>query len=89
MFEIVKVSTKGQIVIPEKMRTYLDLKEGTQLLVRESEGRLILEPEKNIITALDRAEIDKEKMGWLLLAEKSMAKIWDNPKDEKTWKKYV
>mgnify|MGYP001567234163 CR=1 FL=1 len=89
MLEIVKVSTKGQIVIPEKMRTYLDIKEGSQLVVRESEGRLILEPEKNIITLLDRAEIDKERMGWLLLAEKSMEKIWDNPKDERIWKKYL
>ena len=26
----------------------------------------------------------KEKIGWLILAEKSMKKIWDNKKDDKT-----
>lgn len=31
----------------------------------------------------------KEKQGWLALAEKSMEKIWDNPKDEEAWSKYL
>ena len=26
---------------------------------------------------------------WLILAEQSLNKIWDNPKDEKVWKKYL
>jgi metal-responsive CopG/Arc/MetJ family transcriptional regulator len=31
----------------------------------------------------------KEKAGFLILAEKSMKKIWDNKKDDKTWSKYL
>lgn len=31
----------------------------------------------------------KEKIGWMILAEKSMHKIWDNKKDEETWSKYL
>ena len=31
----------------------------------------------------------KEKAGFLILAEKSMAKIWDNKKDDKIWRKYL
>lgn len=31
----------------------------------------------------------KEKVGWLVLAGKSMDKIWDNKKDEKDWEKYL
>ena len=31
----------------------------------------------------------KEKIGWMILAEKSMSKIWDNKKDEETWSKYL
>jgi len=31
----------------------------------------------------------KEKIGWMILAEKSMAKIWDNKKDDETWEKYL
>ncbi len=31
----------------------------------------------------------KEKIGWLILAEKSMKKMWDNKKDDKIWEKYL
>ncbi|MDP2672197.1 MAG: ribbon-helix-helix domain-containing protein [Nanoarchaeota archaeon] len=31
----------------------------------------------------------KEKAGFLILAEKSMKKIWDNKKDDKIWSKYL
>ena len=31
----------------------------------------------------------KEKIGFLILAEKSMKKIWDNKKDDKIWSKYL
>lgn len=31
----------------------------------------------------------KEKIGWMILAEKSMNKIWDNKKDDKVWSKYL
>jgi len=30
----------------------------------------------------------KEKQGWLILAEKSLKKIWKNKKDRETWNKY-
>jgi len=31
----------------------------------------------------------KEKMGWLIVAERSMKEIWDNKKDDKVWSKYL
>ena len=31
----------------------------------------------------------KEKIGWLIMAEKSMKKLWDNKKDEEVWAKYL
>jgi len=34
-------------------------------------------------------KINKEKQGWLGLAEKSMEKIWNNKKDEEIWKKQL
>lgn len=40
-----------------------------------------------IMEKLDRTK--KEKIGWLILAEKSMKKIWDNKKDDKVWEKYL
>ncbi len=32
---------------------------------------------------------NKEKAGFLVLAEKSMKKIWDNKKDDEIWRKYL
>jgi len=29
----------------------------------------------------------KEKIGWMVLAEKSMEKIWNNKKDDEIWNK--
>ena len=40
-----------------------------------------------IMESLDRSK--KEKIGWMVLAEKSMSEIWDNDKDEKVWSKYL
>jgi Arc/MetJ-type ribon-helix-helix transcriptional regulator len=34
-------------------------------------------------------ESQKEKQGWLALAEKSLEKIWDNKKDAETWDIYL
>ena len=31
----------------------------------------------------------KEKIGWLVIAEKSMKKIWDNKEDDEVWSKYL
>ena len=31
----------------------------------------------------------KEKIGWMILAEKSLNKIWDNKKDDELWGKYL
>ena len=39
---------------------------------------------------MEKLEITKkEKAGFLILAEKSMKKIWDNKKDNKIWEKYL
>ena len=40
-----------------------------------------------IMERLDRTK--KEKIGWLVLAGKSIEKIWENKKDEKIWERYL
>ncbi|MAH07019.1 hypothetical protein CMI38_02080 [Candidatus Pacearchaeota archaeon] len=43
---------------------------------------------RNLI--MDKLERNKkEKIGWMLLAEKSMNRIWDNKKDDEVWSKYL
>ncbi|MDD5192862.1 MAG: ribbon-helix-helix domain-containing protein [Candidatus Nanoarchaeia archaeon] len=40
-----------------------------------------------IIDKLDKTK--KEKIGWMILAEKSLNKLWDNKKDDEVWGKYL
>ena len=40
-----------------------------------------------IMEKLDKNK--KEKVGWLVVAQKSMEKIWDNKSDEKIWEEYL
>lgn len=37
-----------------------------------------------IMEKLDKNK--KEKIGWLVMAQKSMEKIWDNKKDNEIWR---
>ncbi|HLC20473.1 MAG TPA: ribbon-helix-helix domain-containing protein [Candidatus Nanoarchaeia archaeon] len=70
------------VKLPENEARELDAFIKRKKLVSKSEfvRHLILEK-------LDRTK--KEKIGWLVLAEKSMAKIWDNKKDDETWNAYL
>ena len=40
-----------------------------------------------IMDKLDKTK--KEKIGWMILAEKSLNKMWNNKKDEEVWAKYL
>jgi AbrB family looped-hinge helix DNA binding protein len=84
MIETIKVSSRGQIVIPENVRKNHHIEEGTKLILIEQDSRLILEKEKDFIKKIQ----GMEDAGWLSLAEKNLAELWDNKKDEE-WKKYL
>ncbi len=83
--ETIKVSSRGQIVIPERIRKHLGIREGTTLVLVERGHGLFLEKEQDFLKEL---HTDKEKLGWLMLSEKSLAKLWDNPEDE-VWNTYL
>ena len=42
--DTVRMSSKGQIVIPSKLRNKLEIKSGTKLNISEENGRIILQP---------------------------------------------
>lgn len=87
----VSVSSKGQVVIPAEIREELKIREGTKLVLVESGNRIVLEKESDFLGGMKKelAEETKDRLGWMILAEKGLAKIWDNPKDEEVWKKYL
>ncbi len=39
-----------------------------------------------IMEKLDKSR--KEKIGWLIIAQKSMEKMWNNKKDDEVWSRY-
>ena len=71
-----RMSSKGQVVIPESIRKQLDLKEGAQFLVVGDEDVVILK----IVTPPDRKEFD------LLIAQarKQARELGLKPKDVKS-----
>ncbi len=81
-----RVSSKGQIVIPEKMRAELAIREGTSLVLIEQGGRIIIEKEKKLLEKMKNlTHEDGEKLGWLLLSEKSLAKDWLSKEEDNAW----
>jgi len=88
MIEVIKVSSRGQIVIPEQMRENMGIEEGSRLVLIEQENGLLITKEEEITKHLVE-EKRKEEIGWMMLAQKSLEDIWDNPKDEDVWKKYL
>lgn len=89
MIETVKVSSKGQIVLPERIRNDLKIREGDKLIIIEKQRKLVIELEEDFLEGLKKAEQEKEKLGWLALAEKNLADLWENPRDEKAWGRYL
>jgi len=86
--EIITTSSRGQIVIPEMMRKKHDIKEGTRLVLFEEGDKIIIEKEEKVISILGMKKLNEEK-GWQKLSEQSFKEVWDNEKDEITWRKYL
>ena len=82
--DILHVSSKGQIVIPEHVRKKLGLKKGTRLVLYEKKDTLVLAKETDAEKALQR--MDKEDLGWLFLNERALAKDWLTPEEDEAWK---
>ncbi len=89
MLGIVKLSSKGQLVIPESIRLELGLTEGSTCIVRTEDNKIILEKSDDVEKKLLLLEKQREKLAWSALMENSLHKIWDNKEDEEEWKKYL
>ncbi|MBU2616397.1 MAG: ribbon-helix-helix domain-containing protein [Nanoarchaeota archaeon] len=69
------------IKLPEDESRYLDE------FVREKNYPSKSEFIRNLI--MERLDsVRKEKAGWMVLAQKSMEKVWGNKKDDEVWGKY-
>ena len=83
--EVIHVSSRGQIVIPEHVRKRTGIQEGSRLILQEEENRIILKKESFVETQLSAIK-RKEDFAWLSLSEKTLAKDWLSPEEDAAWK---
>jgi AbrB family looped-hinge helix DNA binding protein len=74
---IVKVSSKGQIVIPKEVRKRHRLDQDTDLVLLESGDAIVLRKKADV------EEIVRDEFAPLLQASEDVLKaLWDNPEDD-------
>lgn len=74
---VVKVSSKGQVVIPKEVRERHGLRRDTALVLVEAGDALVLRKERDVEAIL------KDEFAPLLQASESALKdLWDNPEDD-------
>jgi AbrB family looped-hinge helix DNA binding protein len=77
MIEVTKMTSRGQVVIPQSVRENLNLKEGEKMVVIEEGGNIILRPLSRI-----EAKIEDE-----ILDMKMAARAWKDIEKGKFKKK--
>ena len=79
----IRVSDKGQISIPLDIREEIGIKKGDELVLIESNGKILLEKQENASNKLKSGFKDILKF-----SEDSLKSVWDNKKDD-IWNKYL
>jgi AbrB family looped-hinge helix DNA binding protein len=82
-FKKIKVSQKGQIVIPADIQRRMGIKKGDELLLVSKGKKIVLEKPDRILGRLTSEFKDVEAF-----SELSLKKMWLNQKDE-IWDKYM
>jgi len=82
-FKTIKVSEKGQIVIPTDIRKELKIKKGEQLLLIRKGNKIMIEKAEEI-----SKKAKKDFQDLLILSESTLAKFWSSKEDE-IWSKYL
>lgn len=82
-FKTIKVSQKGQIVIPVDMQREIGIKKGDEILLIRKGNKIVLEKRDEIVKKLKNEFRDIQTV-----SERSLKKFWLNRKDE-IWNQYV
>lgn len=79
----VRVSEKGQIAIPASMRENIGIEQGDELLLVETEGKILVEKADKVSQSM---KDDFEDI--LKYNEDSLKEVWDNKEDD-IWASYL
>ena len=83
MLKIVNVSEKGQITIPREIQELLGIKKGDKLILTAKNEKILIQKATNIKKYMMNNFDDL-----LRYSELSLAKLWNNKKDN-IWEKYL
>jgi len=81
--KMVKVSDKGQISVPQEVRSIMKINKGDELVLIQDKGLIMLQKSSEASKAFSENFQDIKK-----LTEKSLKKVWDNKEDE-AWNTYL
>ena len=83
IIKTIKVSDKGQIAIPQDIREQTGIDKGDELVMVESEGKILIQKSQKITKKMkdDFKDI-------LKFTENSLGKVWNNKKDD-IWNEYL
>jgi AbrB family looped-hinge helix DNA binding protein len=83
MIKTVKVSDKGQIVIPQTFRENLGIVKGDDLTIFQIDGKILIEKAQKT-----EEKIKDDFKDILKFSEDSLKEVWDNQEDE-IWNEYL
>lgn len=75
-----KITEKGQVAIPKELRKIKGFQEGQKVAILAYKDHVEIRPLNKF------QKMDKEELGWLKLAEKSLAKDWLTKEEDEAWK---
>jgi AbrB family looped-hinge helix DNA binding protein len=83
MMKTIRVSDKGQIAIPQPMRTTLGIERGDDLIVIQLDNKILLEKAQKV-----EQNMKDDFKDILKFSEQSLKEVWDNKEDD-IWNQYM
>ena len=83
IMKTVKVSDKGQIAIPREIREQTGIKKGDELVIVQSNGKILLEKSQKVST-----KMKDDFKDLLKFSEKALRSVWGNKQDD-IWNSYL
>ena len=79
----IKVSDKGQIAIPQTIREEAGIKKGDELVIFESNGKILIEKSHKV-----SAKMKDHFKDLMIFSEQALKDVWSNKQDE-IWNSYL
>lgn len=83
ILKTIKVSGKGQIAIPQTIREQAGIKKGDELVIFESNGKILIEKSHRV-----SAKMKDHFKDLMTFSEQALQDVWSNKQDD-IWNRYL